>query len=215
MRSPLSLIAISALLAACNATDNGEPNRYQAWADKVATIPLTPADDAGTSHDAPRVTLPLGEKPDKDPGKDDAKATVKVELMSPHQLWDARNGPVKLPSVEISEVSVGTGTNAPSSPSTPPKAASSPSPKAAPATGAKQIIQLGAFSSEASAREAWSRLISGANRSALVGLTPHFDPVTVNGRELVRLRVQADGRQASILCQSVAASDPWCQRPRT
>lgn len=201
---PVSLVAIAFGVAACNAPAEGQPSSYQAWADKVATIPLTPADDAGMSSDAPRVSLPLDpQKPDDEPKP---ASRMKVELVSPHQLWDLRNGPVKLPTIEVSEggpLSVNAPVNA-------------PAPRAAPSTSrptGSQLIQLGAYSTQAQAQAAWQRLSSGAGGNALGGLSPRFDPVEVNGRTLIRLRVTASSQQAQSLCRSIAAADPWCQRP--
>ena len=72
------------------------------------------------------------------------------------------------------------------------------------------ILSLGAFSSEASAREAWARLSTGDARAALDGLSPRFEPVTVNGRELVRLKVGAPADTAAEICRAAQISDPWC-----
>lgn len=203
MRPLMSLAVVALLVAACDTASDARPSAYQAWADKVATIPLTPASDAGTSSDAPRITLPLDPQipqPDAKPS-----AGMKVELVSPHQLWDLRDGPVKLPTIEVSEG--------------PPVTAPANTPvRAAPAITAKagsRTIQLGAFSTQQQAQTAWDRLTSGSNKTALAGLTPRFDPVQINGRTLIRLRVSASAQQALSLCQSIAAADPWCQSPAT
>lgn len=197
MRPLMSLAAVAMLVAACDTASDAQPSAYQAWADKVATIPLTPASDAGTSSDAPRITLPL----DPQKPQPDAKPStgMKVELVSPHQLWDLRDGPVKLPAIEVSE-----GPSV-AAPATPP----------APSTTGALTIQLGAFSTQQQAQTAWDRLKSGPNKTALAGLSPRFDPVQVNGRTLIRLRVSASAPQALSLCQSIAAADPWCQSPAT
>lgn len=197
MRPLMSLAAVAMLVAACDPASDAQPSAYQAWADKVATIPLTPASDAGISSDAPRVTLPL----DPQKPQPDAKPStgMKVELVSPHQLWDLRDGPVKLPAIEVSEG--------------PPVTAPANTP--APATTGARTIQLGAFSTQQQAQTAWDRLASGSNKTALAGLSPRFDPVQVNGRTLIRLRVSASAQQAHSLCQSIAAADPWCQSPAT
>ena len=197
---PVSLVAIALSVAACNAPVEGQPSSYQAWADKVATIPLTPANDAGMSGDAPRVTLPLDpQKPDEE---SKPASRMKVELVSPHQLWDLRNGPVKLPTIEVSEAG--------------PLLVNTPASRSAPSASrphGSQLIQLGAYSTQAQAQSAWQRLSSGSVGNALSGLSPRFDPVEVNGRTLIRLRVTASSEQAQYLCRSIAAADPWCQKP--
>lgn len=207
MRPLMSLAAVAMLVAACDTASDAQPSAYQAWADKVATIPLTPASDAGTSFDAPRITLPL----DPQKPQPDAKPStgMKVELVSPHQLWDLRDGPVKLPSIEISE-----------GPPVPPPAnkaaiapAARPAASVTPNTAGARTIQLGAFSTQQQAQSAWNRLSSGSDKADLAGLSPRFDPVQVNGRTLIRLRVSASAQQAQTLCQSIAAADPWCQSP--
>ena len=50
----------------------------------------------------------------------------------------------------------------------------------------------------------------GAARAALDGLSPRFEPVTVNGRELVRLKVGAPADTAAEICRAAQISDPWC-----
>ncbi|MEG1453670.1 SPOR domain-containing protein [Brevundimonas sp.] len=205
----MSVAAVSILVTACDTASDTPPSAYQAWADKVATIPLTPASDAGTSSDAPRVTLPLDpQKPDTD---DKPSTGVKVELVSPHQLWDLRDGPVKLPSIEISEgPPVSAAANKPAA-----SPAARPTASVAPNTTDARTIQLGAFSTQQQAQNAWDRLSSGSNKATLAGLSPRFDPVQVNGRILIRLRVSASAQQAQSLCRSIAAADPWCQSPAT
>lgn len=207
LRPLMSVAAVSILATACDTASDTPPSAYQAWADKVATIPLTPASDAGTSSDAPRVTLPLD--PQK-PSADDKPSTgVKVELVSPHQLWDLRDGPVKLPAIEISE---GPPDAAPANKPALSPAASSTASVTSNTTGAR-IIQLGAFSTRQQAEIAWDRLSSGPDKASLASLSPRFDPVQVNGRTLIRLRVPASAQQAQTLCRSIAAADPWCQSP--
>ncbi|WP_291840331.1 SPOR domain-containing protein, partial [Brevundimonas sp.] len=74
------------------------------------------------------------------------------------------------------------------------------------------LVQLGAFSSEQAARAAWSRLKSGAAGWALEGLSPTFEAVSVNGRDLVRLKVRAPAAGAAALCAAAGVDDPWCRR---
>ena len=73
------------------------------------------------------------------------------------------------------------------------------------------LVQLGAFGSEASARTAWARIRSSAPE-ALAGLTPRFEPVTVDGRSLVRLKVAVPASGAAAVCAAARIRDPWCQR---
>ncbi len=210
LRPLLLLMASTVGLAACSeGTDGG----YQAWADKVATIPLTPDD----SEQIPSVVTAVLAPAEQDEQKRPSPA-LRVELMSPHQLWDARNGPLKIPTIEVAE---GTATPVPVAmqiDTTPPVAATPPAPvppakSAAPTDTGSRTVQLGAFSTASSAHTAWERLSRGPHGGDLRGLDPQFEPAVVNGRNMVRLRVTASADRAQTLCQTVASADPWCSRP--
>ena len=88
-------------------------------------------------------------------------------------------------------------------------------PIAAPAAGpvpppSAAAVQLGAFSSAAHARSAWTRLSSGFE-AELRGLTPRVVPVSVSGRQLYRLEApvadQAAGRR---LCRQLMQHSQDC-----
>ena len=207
------LMVASASLTACSeASDTATASTYQAWADKVATIPLTPQESSAVQHPT-QVSLPLDQAPDRDA----PRPALKVELLSPHQLWDLRDGPLKVPSIEVAEgttAPVPVQTAAPITPTVtvaPVTSRPSAEPVVADGTGFR-TVQLGAFSNEQAARSAWTRLTQGASASALSGLMPQFEPAEVSGRQLVRLRVSAREDRVQQLCQTVAASDPWCIR---
>lgn len=204
----LCLTALVSGLSACSEAADGQPTTYAALADKVATIPLSPREPSAIAHPT-QVNLPL----ETNPEHDGPRPSLKVELMSPHQLWDLRDGPLKVPEIEVPE---GTTLALPVSISAPVVnvAPQLPATTAAASTDgtAFRTVQLGAFSSEASAREAWNRLSTGPSAAALSGLMPQFEPAEVGGRQLVRLRVSAREDRVQALCQSVAAADPWCVR---
>lgn len=193
-RLPCLLALLPVLLSAC---DTGSKTRYEDWAEKVSTIPLQPGDEYKKYAVADNHAEP-------------APSKVKVELLTPHQLWDARNGPLKLPTIETNEVSATSVVV----PRQVPQTTQTTTQRAAVAT-AQTLIQLGAFSSQASAQAAWDRLAQGPGRTHLSGLSPLFESVSVNGSQLVRLRVSASPDQALSLCQSLAPSDPWCRQPRS
>ena len=78
-----------------------------------------------------------------------------------------------------------------------------------PAAAARHV-QLGAYSSEAGAREAWRRL---KVRADLGQLSPVYETVQVEGRVLTRLKVgPIPAEQAADLCRAAQVSDPWCRR---
>jgi cell division septation protein DedD len=89
----------------------------------------------------------------------------------------------------------------PSSPQPPPP------PPVAPTNSA---VQLGAFSSEANAREAW-RQLSSRFRSQLAGLTSDIFPVTVSGRTLYRLEARVTSQSAAQrLCRQLQQHSQGC-----
>lgn len=177
---PLAVAALLAggavALAGCGGNER-DTRRFEALAETVAAIPL--------SADAGR---PAG-----------GGAPLKVELLTPHELWDARDGVAGR---------VGVALAAPSAP-----ASTSPAMELRPST-AFRLIQLGAFASEAGARAAWDGMRRGEG-AALDGLQPAFEPVEVGGRRLIRLKVAASSDRVEALCRVLAAADPWCARAQT
>ena len=85
-----------------------------------------------------------------------------------------------------------------------------PEPVARPVRTA--LIQLGAYSSEDSARLAWARLKSKAEAGVLDSLAPVFEGVDIDGRRLVRLKVAAPAGAAAAVCAAARIDDPWCRR---
>ena len=189
-----SVSALAVLLAGCGMAE-ADPHRFEGVADRIAAIPLS------AKPEPARLAV--------EPGKAEAAGSrpLKVELLTPHQLWDARDGlttgaaavlpampavfhdPEAPPEVQAAQQAVVRPTR----------------PVAVAASSSAVLIQLGAYASQASAQAAWDRLGQG-------GLNPVFEPVEVNGRRLVRLKVRAGSTQAKVLCERAAASDPWCVR---
>jgi hypothetical protein len=88
-----------------------------------------------------------------------------------------------------------------------PKAAPAPAPKAeAPAAGPGGSIQLGAFSSQASAHNAWKAL--SARFKYLAPLSQHVTSTTAGGKTLYRLR--ASGPGAKDLCGRLRVAGETC-----
>lgn len=188
-RRVVALAAAALTLAGCGVNE-ADPNRFETLAQSVASIPVS-AEDEGEVR--PTVT------PDQ---PRERAAPLKVELMTPHELWDAREGV----TARVRLASESTPTNDPD-PETAPAVVAAPQP----ATAVRQV-QLGAYSSEDGARAAWARLSRGPGGAALSGLQPAYEAVEVGGRRLVRLKVAASVEQAQALCRDLAASDPWCAR---
>lgn len=199
-----SVGALAALLAGCGVTER-DPHRFESAADHIAAIPLS------TRGAAPR-REPSGPRNAEEAGL----RPLKVELLTPHQLWDARDGLTTkaaamlpaMPPVFHDPEAPADGQVIPSPAAKPLRVQASQPAKTAPAPSSGALIQLGAYASQASAQAAWDRLGQGAT----TGLSPVFESVDVNGRRLVRLKVWAGSAQATALCAKVASSDPWCVR---
>ena len=226
----LALSGIGLTTASCGMVE-GDPDRFETLAQKVADIPLDGSASASTQrlsmqtaleqHLRPATTAPINER---SPG-------LRVEVMDPHDLWDARDGlrrTIREESNAVAEAAAPMMARAVvqqvadrfSSAPTPAvetvrpvviRAVDVPRP-AHTTTQAHTTIQLGAYSSEASARSAWTTVSTGKARQALAGLSPMFERVTVNGRPFTRLKVAAPAATATAICRAVAVSDPWCAR---
>jgi hypothetical protein len=209
MIRPVLVLLATAGLGACGMVE-ADPNRFESFANSVAAIPL----------DGPRTDAPA--RSSREAG---LRPALRVEVMEPHALWDARDGlegaveraaprlvaaaapavadaVVQRVSNHIDEAAGRTGLR--------PALARAPvsvAPRAGPG-----LVQLGAYSSEASARAAWARLRTGAAAAALDGLTPVYEAVDVGGRTLTRLKVRAPATGAAAVCAAARINDPWCHR---
>jgi len=164
------ICVLAGLLVGCGVVES-DPSRFESAAERIAAIPLS-AEDAGgapvAAPDRPR----------------ERAAPLKVELMTPHELWDAREGLTA--RVRLASASAPAPTAYPD-PEAPPQTVTASKP----AGVAAHHVQLGAYSSE---------------------VQPVYEAVEVGGRRLVRLKVAASAGQAQALCRDLAASDPWCAR---
>ena len=206
---PVALLVAAVGLNACGMVDS-DPHRFENLAESVAAIDL----EGPSAGRAPHATA-------ADAG---LRPALRVEVMDPHALWDARDGlegaveraaprlvAAAAPAVADAVVQqVSDRIDAASSrvglrPAVAPRRAS------APRTG-RSLVQLGAYSSEAAARSAWSRLTSGDAAWALDGLSPVYEGVEVGGRRLTRLKVEAPAAGAAAVCAAAGVNDPWCNR---
>lgn len=184
-----------------------EQGRFESLARMVAAVEV-PARDGAASV---RTSAEAGLRP-----------AVRVEVMEPHELWDARDAGLRgtidavapavveaaAPAVQAAAVGVvqqavdqtlGRSREV--------------SPAAAPARAAASLatIQLGAFSSAAAAQAAWAEVARGPAASLTAGLEPIYSTVQVNDRTFTRLRVRLPGDQAARLCRLADVADPWCR----
>lgn len=197
-----------AMLAGCGVVEN--PQRFHAMAEQVAAIDVSRGGKAAPHSNS---AAEAGLRPAR-------FSPLQVSLMDPHEMWDARDAqsdglrsgvspsqrvitaPAE-PIVEQAEI-VRAVIREPVRP------LEEPVLRPAVAKVEGRTIQLGAFSSEAGAREAWARL---RTRDELATLSPVFEGVEVNGRNLTRLKVGPIPAETAVaVCHAVQVADAWCAR---
>jgi hypothetical protein len=206
---PVVVLVAAVGLNACSLVES-DPHRFEKLANAVAAIDVDGADSAAPPR---RTAAEAGLRP-----------ALRVEVMEPHALWDARDGldaaveraaprlvaaaapavadaVVQQVSARVESASARAGLRP--AVTTPPR----PAPRAS-----RGLVQLGAYSSEGAARAAWSRLKAGEAAWALNGLSPVYERVEVGGRRLTRLKVAAPPAGADAVCAAAGIDDPWCNR---
>lgn len=208
MIRPVLVCLAAATVSACGVV-NADPHRFENFAENVAAIPVS-EDRTPASNDAPAAT----ERAETGPRK-----PLTVEVMDPHALWDARDGLMPAMAPALAEAAAPAVVEAAVQRIAARPAEAAPAAKPAiqvrPAPAVRQggnLVQIGAYSSEAAARAAWARLKGGQASWALEGLTPVYEKVDVNGRQLVRLKVRVPGAGAAAVCAAAGIDDPWCHR---
>jgi hypothetical protein len=192
VRPVLALLA-SAALTGCALPEG--PDRFEQMAEHVAAIPVPM--DPGASAERPRVV-----RAKADGGMRGAFAPVRVEVLEPRELWDNRYGALEAVAAEAAPVVVRAAVRQA-------EQRAEPALRPAFAASAGRVVQLGAFSSEAAARNAWSRL---SRAEGLAGLKPRFETAEVGGRTLVRLRTSVPADAAAAVCRAARINDPWCRQ---
>jgi hypothetical protein len=230
----LSLSGVGLTTASCGMVD-GDPHRFESLATKVADIRL----DGSTESASTSLTRTAAEDGLRPAVADSTEAVaghkqgLRVEVMDPHDLWDARDGlrrtirdesaavvekaaPMVAHAVAgavVQQVSARVSEAAHPLQASPSRTDGlRPAFSHASTSGARTTIQLGAYSSEAAARSAWTAVSTGAAEASLKGLSPVFERATVNGRTLTRLKVAAPTTAAAAICRAARVSDPWCAR---
>lgn len=206
---PVLVLASAVGLNACGMIDS-DPHRFENFANSVAAIDL----------DGKRAAAP----PARTAAEAGLRPALRVEVMEPHALWDARDGidaavkragpqlvAAAAPAVTEAVVrQVSTRIDTASS-----RAGLRPALAVRPTSGPRAprgLVQLGAYSSESAARSAWARLRTGEAAWALNGLSPVYEGVVVGGRPLTRLKVAAPAAGAAAVCAAAGIADPWCNR---
>ena len=202
---PVLVCLATAALAACGVVEPN-PHRFEDMAEAVAAIPL---DGPAPAQARPAVA--------RSADQGGLRPALRVEVMDPHALWDARDGDLRAlagaqgqrlaaaaaPAVADAVVQqVSTRIDGVAA-----RAGLRPAAQARPAaaSGPARLVQIGAYSSEAAARAAWARL-------NLDGLTPVFESVEIGDRRLTRLKVRASAATAAAVCAAAGVDDPWCRR---
>lgn len=206
VRPVLVLFAVAGV-GACGAVE--DPHRFETMAQQVADIPL----DGQAQPTVQSV---------KAQTQGDLRPALKVDVMDVHDFWDARDGiasatdavvdgvadsvkPVvsRVVVQQAEDADVVTLRPAIHAQDVPLETVMRPS---------SGLVQLGAYASEEAARAAWARLKAGSAAWALEGLTPVYETVEVQGRRLVRLKVQTPPSGAPAVCAAAGIDDPWCHR---
>jgi hypothetical protein len=185
--------------ASCGFVES-DPNRFENLARSVAEIPLDGRAPATAAEAGLRPAFVTAEQVAQ-PG------ALRVEVMDPHALWDARDnglrGAVERAAPAVVEAAAPAVTRAVVEEVA--RAADGLRPVAV-----LETLQLGAFSSPDAARAAWTRIAQAGD--AVSTLTPAFETVSVDGRTLTRLKVVAPTEAARAVCRAADAAQLGCLR---
>lgn len=193
------IVAPVIALAGCGGGMEADQGRFESLARVVAAVDVPMRGEASAERRTSSADAGL-------------RPAVRVEVMDPHDLWDARDAGLRgvvetaAPTVVEAAVPVVQAAAVEAVQRTADQAV-----RRVAVASETTIIQLGAFSSEAAARAAWSQVSTGAAARIVGGLEPRFTTVDVNGRTFTRLRVQAPVDQAAALCRLADVADPWCR----
>lgn len=188
----LVVVPFAVVLSGCGFVE-ADPHRFERWAEGVAAIPLS-SQEAGLR--GPIATAQeLGLRPAVDIGP---RTAMRIEVVEPEVLWDARAdahglpAPVQAAASAVAEAVVEQAVQR------------APEVVEEVVRAAGRTVQLGAFSSQAAAEAAWAR-ISG--HTALSGVSPRYETIQRDGRTLVRLRAVVAEAAAASVCRAAGAGD--------
>ena len=211
VRPVLVLLALAGA-GACGAVE--DPHRFETMAQQVADIPLDGQvrPEARSKPSVRHASSESGLRP-----------ALKVDVMDVHEFWDARDGIATATDAVVDGVAdtvkpvvsravVRQAEDTADVVTLRPAIHPQDVPLETVMRPSSGLVQLGAYASEDAARAAWARLKSGSAAWALEGLTPVYEAVEVQGRRLVRLKVQTPPAGAPAVCAAVGIDDPWCHR---
>lgn len=205
---PVLVLLAMAGISACGAVE--DPHRFETMAQQVADIPLDGAAESSVRSASKQTQGGL-------------RPALKVDVMDVHDFWDARDGIASATDAVVDGVAdsvkpvvsravVRQPEDAVDGIALRPAIHAQDVPLETVMRPSSGLVQLGAYASEEAARAAWVRLKSGSAAWALEGLTPVYEAVDVNGRRLVRLKVQTPPAGAPAVCAAAGIDDPWCHR---
>ncbi|WP_374596340.1 hypothetical protein [Brevundimonas sp.] len=205
---PVLVLLAMAGISACGAVE--DPHRFETMAQQVADIPLE--GQAQPKSQSVNAQAQGGLRP-----------ALKVDVMDVHDFWDARDGIASATDAVVDGVAdtvkpvvsravVRQVEDGADGAALRPAIHAQDVPLETVMRPSSGLVQLGAYASEEAARAAWARLKSGSAAWALEGLTPVYETVEVNGRRLVRLKVQTPPAGAPAVCAAAGIDDPWCHR---
>ena len=211
------LLGLAGLATSSCGMVEGDPRRFESMAEAVADIPL----DGGSrpvrtaAESSLRPALAVNEAV-VNPG------ALRVEVMDPHDLWDARDAGlrgaveraapamIEAAAPMVAEAVVQQVSDRMPSPRVE-RAVDRPAAAAVPPRPvSRTTLQLGAFASPAAAERAWSRIADAGH--GVAGLSPTFEAVEVDGRNLTRLKVSAPADAARAICRAADAARLGCLR---
>lgn len=206
---PVLLVLAGFATSSCGMVES-DPNRFETMAQAVADIPLD------GEPPSVKTAAEMGLRPAMVSGGEIASpGALRVEVMDPHDLWDARDaglrGAVEQAAPAMMEAAAPVVAQAVLQHVTdrmPDVGAITTSVR--PTRNAVETLQLGAFSSPEAARAAWRRI--SAAGSPIAALTPAFEAVEVDGRTLTRLKVVAGADAARAVCRAADAAALGCLR---
>ena len=183
---PVLFAGLALAVTACSGIENN-PNRFERWGEAVARIPVSGGGETASASAAERGLRPA----------------LQIEVMDPHELWAARDGELA-PAIAAAAPAVARA----AAPAVVEAVRTSLAERAGLRTGV--TIQIGAYSSEAAAMTAW-RAAAGRAPGQFETLEPTLEPVTVSGRQLVRLKAgPVPAADAPAVCRAAGVTDQWC-----
>lgn len=209
---PVLVLLALAVISGCSAVE--DPHRFETMAQQVADISLDGQVRPQTrSEPSARHTS----------GEGGLRPALKVDVMDVHDFWDARDGIASATDAVVDGVAenvkpvvsravVRQVEDVADVANLRPAIHSQDVPLETVMRPPSGLVQLGAYATEDAARAAWARLKSGSAAWALEGLTPVYEAVEVQGRRLVRLKVQTPPAGAPAVCAAAGIDDPWCHR---